>query len=126
MNSHALPWVTAGLRRTWLVTLAAVVLCAAFAAHGLSSLFEASYLDSAPSRSVPLHNVQVVAPVSTPDASLLVSRNMFCSTCKGQGGEPGPTDSFHPAAILIATSIGADPRATLRVPATEVQGSWGM
>jgi hypothetical protein len=51
---------------------------------------------------------------------------MFCSTCDAVSGGPGSTDSFHPAAILIATSVGADPRATLRVPATEVQGSWGV
>jgi membrane-associated protease RseP (regulator of RpoE activity) len=51
---------------------------------------------------------------------------MFCSTCTGSGGDPGPAGSFHPPAILIATSVGADPRATLRVPATEVQGSWGV
>jgi hypothetical protein len=62
----------------------------------------------------------------TPDGSALVARNMFCSTCTGTGGEPGPMDSFKPDAILIATSVGADPRATLRVPATEVQGSWGV
>ena len=35
-------------------------------------------------------------------------------------------DSFRPAAILIATSVGRDPRATLRVPASEAQGSWGL
>jgi len=50
---------------------------------------------------------------------------MFCSTCGGIR-EPGPTDSFQPQAILIATSVGADPRVTLRVPATEAQGSWGL
>ncbi len=35
-------------------------------------------------------------------------------------------DSFVPDATLIATSIGGEPRATVRVPASEVQGSWGI
>ncbi|HEY5944435.1 MAG TPA: type II secretion system protein GspC [Kofleriaceae bacterium] len=127
MHNNALHWVTAGLRRTWLVALAAVIACSVFAAHGISSLVEASYLDTAPSSPVPLHTtVQVVATPNPPDASLLVSRNMFCSTCVGSGGGPGPTDSFQPAAILIATSVGRESRATLRVPATEIQGSWGL
>lgn len=126
MHINALHWVNAGLRRTWLVAAAAVIACSAFAAHGIASLVEADYLDTAPSRSVPLHPVQATAPVSapTPDASSLVTRNMFCSACQEDG--PGPTDSYHPAAILIATSVGRDPRATIRVPATEAQGSWGL
>lgn len=129
MIEHALQWVNAGLRRTWLVALAAVIACAVFAAHGIASLVDAHYLDTAPSRSVPLHDVQVGAPVSTPvsrDGTPLVTRNMFCSTCLVTGGGPDPTVSYHPNAILIATSVGSDPRATVRVPGTEVQGSWGL
>jgi general secretion pathway protein C len=126
MQDNALHWVAAGLRRTWLVTLASVIACSAFAAHGVASLVEAAYLDGLPPRQAPLHPVQAPTPTRTPDGSALVARNMFCSTCTPTGGEPGPTDSFKPDAILIATSVGADPRATLRVPATEVQGSWGV
>lgn len=127
MHNNALQWVNAGLRRTWLVAIAAVIACSVFAAHGIASLVEAQYLDPALSRPVPLH-VQAPAPVSvtTPDGSTFVARNMFCSTCVGSGGGPGPTDSYHPDAILIATSVGRDSRATLRVPQTEAQGSWGV
>jgi general secretion pathway protein C len=50
---------------------------------------------------------------------------MFCSTCEVTG-EPGPTDSYRPNAVLIATSVGSDSRATLRVPGSEAQGSWGL
>jgi hypothetical protein len=51
---------------------------------------------------------------------------MFCSTC-GPVAEPGPTDTFSPDATLIATSIGdAGPLATVRVPASEAQGTWGL
>jgi hypothetical protein len=127
MNNNALQWVNAGLRRTWLVALAAVIMCSVFAAHGISSLVEAQYLDPAPSRSVvPLHVQAAPVSVITPDGSMFVARNMFCSTCTTSGGGPGPTDSYHPPAILIATSVGRDSRATLRVPATEAQGSWGL
>ena len=129
MLDNTLHWVTAGLRRTWFVALVALIACARLAAHGISSLIEARYLDTAPSPplgSVPLHPVQVKPPPSpSPDGSLLVARNMFCSTCEVRGG-PGPTSTFHPDAILIATSVGRDSRATLRVPATEAQGSWGL
>ncbi|HEU4615678.1 MAG TPA: type II secretion system protein GspC [Kofleriaceae bacterium] len=127
MHDNALHWVAAGLRRTWLVALAAVIACSAFAAHGVASLVEAAYLDGLPPRQAPLHPVQAPATPRTLDGSALVARNMFCSTCtETDSGEPGPTASFKPDAILIATSVGADPRATLRVPATEVQGSWGV
>lgn len=126
MTNNALHWVTAGLRRTWLVALATVIACSVFTAHGISALVDATYVDAAPPRSVPLHVVQVAPPIRTPDGSLLVTRNMFCSTCAGTSGEPGPTDLFKPDAILIATSIGSEPRVTLHVPATSVQGSWGV
>jgi hypothetical protein len=51
---------------------------------------------------------------------------MFCSTCTPLPGEPGPTNSFVPDAILIATSVGLEPSATVRVPTSEVQGSWSV
>ena len=48
---------------------------------------------------------------------------MFCSAC---APGPGPTDSFDPQALLIATTQGAEPRAVLRVLTSEAQGSWGV
>ena len=127
MQLHALHWVSAGLRRTWLVALVALLACSAFAAHAVASLTEAAYMDTdtAPSRSVPLQRVPDTAKPSKPDGSSFVTRNMFCSSCT-EIGEPGPTTSFHPDAILIATSVGTEPRATVRVPATEAPGSWGL
>lgn len=126
MHHNALHWVNAGLRRTWLVSLATVIACSVFAARTVSSLTDASYLDSVPPKQAPLPQVvQVAPPVTKPDGAELVARNMFCSTCEAPG-EPGPTDSFTPNAVLIATSIGSDPRATLRVFGSDVQGSWGV
>lgn len=128
MHPHPLHDIFTGLvRRTWLVVLISVLGCAAFAARAVAALVEASYLAPDP------HGVTPLAPRSQPprrtqpDGSALIARNMFCSSCVAiTGGEPGPTDSFEPAAILIATSVGTVPRATLRVPATEVAGSWGL
>ena len=129
MHITALHWVNVGLRRTWLVALATVLACAAFAARAVTSFVEASYVDEAAARQPhwpPLpHAVPQPTSTTAPDASALVTRNMFCSTCAPEPG-PGPTDSFRPDAVLIATSVGAEPRATLRVNATEAQGSWGV
>jgi hypothetical protein len=119
----------AGLvRRTWLVVLVTVIVCAGFTASAVAALVEASYLEPAPRGvSLPPPVAKQEAPThKLPDSHELVARNMFCSTCTPAPGELGPTDSFSPEAILIATSLGGDPRATVRVPATEIQGSFGV
>lgn len=119
------------VRRTWLVALATVIVCSALSARAIAALLEASYLGpnappagvSPPPRTEPPPRARKPA-----DASGLVDRNMFCSTCT-RADEPGPTSSFSPDAILIATSIGdgeAAARATVRVPSSEVQGSFGV
>ncbi|MGE5182439.1 MAG: hypothetical protein ACM31C_10275, partial [Acidobacteriota bacterium] len=116
------------VRRTWLVAVVTVIACAAFSARAVAALLEASYLAPAPPAGVlPPPRVGPAPKTRTPpDGSSLVARNMFCSTCDPLPGGPGPTDSFVPDAVLIATSLGDEPRATVRVPASEVQGSWGI
>jgi hypothetical protein len=115
------------VRRTWLVALVTLIVCASFAAHAVASLAEARYLDTNAHGPAPLRSVQVAPPAITPDGTQLVARNMFCSTCEVS---PGPTNGFSPVfspdATLIATSIGADPSATLRANATAAQGSYGL
>lgn len=117
------------VRRTWLAVLATVAVCALFAAHAVAALLDARYLDSAHVPSPLIRHVQIAAPAkrSKPDGAELVARNMFCSTCSP---EPGPTSlpatSFVPDAQLIATSIGRDPAATIAVPGSGVQGSFGV
>jgi S1-C subfamily serine protease len=54
---------------------------------------------------------------------------MFCSSCglrdpSSATGETGLT--LQSLAVLIETSVGDERRATIRVLATEVQGSWGL
>jgi hypothetical protein len=113
-------WLVAVLRRTWLVAAITLVSCAALAARAASSL-------AAVERSAPPRARVAVSPRAAravPDGSQLVARNMFCSQC-------GPavaaaTELALSGAVLIETSVGAEPRATIRVLATEAQGSWGL
>ena len=114
------------LCRSWLVALATVVTCAAFAASAASALVEAFYLDPSGHGPTPPARVpEVTRARPKPDGAGLVERNMFCSSC-APASEPTPADDFVPGAVLIATSLGAEPRATLRVPGSEVQGSFGI
>ncbi len=117
------------LRRTWIVAIAAVLVCSAFAAHAASSIVEAQAF-SPPAVSPPVTRATPpAAPPRAPrDGADLVARNMFCSTCDpppADPGNPGAVYSGKPA-ILIATAIGKESRATVRVPETEVQGDWGL
>lgn len=110
------------LGRAWLVAVAA---CAVLAATMVAALVEASYLGPR-SRAAALPVATLPAAPkrrASPDARAFVERNMFCSTC---APGPGPTDSFDAQASLIAISQSAEPRATLRVIASEAQGSWGL
>jgi hypothetical protein len=123
---QALPNLFAILtRRTGLVLLAIVATCAALAAHAVAALIEARYLApeaharGAPHAPAPQPRESKVRP----DGAELVARNMFCSTCV-PATEPGSTDSFTPAATLIAVSVGFEPRATLI--ADSVLGSFGV
>jgi hypothetical protein len=115
------------VRRTWVVIPITVAVCATFAARAVAALVDAQVPEptSLPLASPPREK----APASRvkPDGSAFIVRNMFCSTCApSPGGPPGPTDTFVPDAQLIATSVGDEPRATVRVRATEAQGSWGL
>jgi len=123
-------WIVFGLvRRTWLVALAALIGCGLFAAHAVSSLVEARYLDTNAHGPVPpIRPVQVAVAAPKRDGAELVARNMFCSTCEDAGTShiDDRTSVFVPAATLIATSVGREPSATLHVPATDAQGSYGL
>jgi len=115
------------VRRTWLVTLVAVLVCAMFAARAI-----AAYVDSdrvtIPAARPPVVKRSVPPPPAPLDPNVLVERNIFCSTCTRNFSERSSAYSGQPA-ILIATSVGNDAlgaRATVRVVPTHVQGSWGL
>src|SRR5215468_7070338 len=106
MNRFALLDLVAALvRRTWLVALVTIALCAVFAARAVASLVEVDL--SSGSSAPPL--VQPGRPHAPshqrPDGSTFAERNIFCSSCVRSG--PGPADaSFSGSpALLIATSI---------------------
>ncbi|MEP6864117.1 MAG: hypothetical protein ABJE66_26060 [Deltaproteobacteria bacterium] len=128
MNGQALHTLIAGLvRRTWILVLAVTLVCAAFAASAVAALVEASYLGPrSEGAKLPAPPKSEVKPRVTPDGVGFVARNMFCSTCTASVEIPGPADLFTPDAILIATSVGDEPRCTVRVPASEAQGSYGV
>ena len=111
MNGFALHTIIGGLlRRTWLVALVAVAVCAGFTAHAVAALVEADYLAPPAHGSSPQERVQVAPKVrSRPDGAGFVARNMFCSTC-GPIVESGPAGVMYSGtpAILIATSVGLD------------------
>ena len=147
----ALHNVIAGfLRRTWLVAVVTVIVCAAFAARAVAALSDAALAPGAAapapapapaaagvaSRAAP---APAPAPAAAPAAAAetiaarlpafgdaFVQRNIFCSSCTPPKSEPGGGSYQGHPAVLIATSLGADPRATVRVVPTEVQGSWGL
>jgi hypothetical protein len=113
------------VRRTWLVTLAAMMVCAVFAARAVAAYVEADHLTMPP---VSPPRVPQVKPAPRPaaiDPDVLSERNIFCSDCVLIDGDSGEKFTGHPA-VLIATSLGAKPRATVRVIPTEAQGSWGI
>jgi len=128
MNGQALHTLFAGLvRRTWILVLAVTLVCAAFAATAVAALVEASYLGPpSAGAKLPAPPKLEVKPRVTPDGVELVARNMFCSTCTPSAEISGPADAFTPNAMLIATSIAEEPRCTVRVPASEAQGSYGV
>ena len=112
------------------MVLVTVLACSAFAARAASALVEADYLPPASHGMSPTSR-EVRPPVKTrtsPDGAGLVKRNMFCSTCDPAPLESGPTSATYvgKAAVLIATGVGPDSWATVRVVETEVQGSWSL
>jgi membrane-associated protease RseP (regulator of RpoE activity) len=109
-----------------MVTAAAVVVCAGFAARAVSAVVAAQVaVEPAPPPLRPRPAPAVVPPHR--DGDQLVDRNIFCSSCR-PGAAPGDAIRGLPGneATLIATGLGRDSSATLVVVATAVQGAWGI
>ncbi len=130
---HAcLAWLGDLVRRTWIISVITVISCAAFAARAATSIVAADYLappaggTSAARPSVPARVTPPAPPHLRAEANLLVERNIFCSSC-APASASGSANGFQLApAVLIGTSLGREPWATVHVLASEVQGSWGL
>ncbi|HEU4729126.1 MAG TPA: hypothetical protein VFT22_14575 [Kofleriaceae bacterium] len=124
-------WIGVLVRCRWLVPVSTVIACAVLAARIASSLLVAGVLPPAAGSSPPARppgDPRPAAPAASPrhaGALQLVERNMFCSSC-ARSLAAAAGDLALPPAVLIETSLGREPRATVRVLASEVQGSWGL
>ena len=126
--------ITGFLQRTWLIAVVTIVVCAAFAARAVAALSDAALVSGGSAAAPPGAAFKAAPPApppairrAPPDGDAFAARNIFCSTCAPIGPGPGPGADYqgHPA-VLIATSLGDEPRATVRVIPTEIQGSWGL
>ncbi|HEY0194681.1 MAG TPA: hypothetical protein VGC42_26395 [Kofleriaceae bacterium] len=94
-----------------------------FAAHAASSLVASQV--ALPSSVVPPRPAPIAAPARPRhEVGTLAARNMFCASCAPATGLG--VDFALPPAVLIATSLGDEPRATVHVLGNDVQGSWGL
>jgi len=125
-------WLGGLVRQTWIITAITIISCAAFAARAATSIVAADYLAppaagaSPAPPALPAHTARPVPPHLRPEARLLVERNIFCSSCAPAAASGPPADFQLPPAVLIETSLGRQPWATVHVLASEVQGSWGL
>jgi type II secretory pathway component PulC len=118
-------------RRFWIVGAATVTVCAVLAARAAGQVVEARYLTDAP-RAPTLPRVEQQAPPAAVqpvagNPALLVERNMFCSDCGSAGDpEPGAAAASTLPLVLIATSLGREPWASVRNTETGAQGAYGI
>jgi hypothetical protein len=125
-------WAGGLVRRPWIVTLVVIVACAAFAAHAVSSVLAAGALapaDDGSAQPAAVARPADPAPASRRhrgDGTQLLERNMFCASCTPIAAPATGAGFTLTPAVLIETSLGGEPRATVRVLASEVQGSWGL
>jgi hypothetical protein len=118
--------IAALLTKTWFITAVTVVICAGFLAKAASSIIAAEALEDAPTSTLPPAPPRPPAPTRTKLDGTKVTRNIFCSDCEPAVVADTSGRYTGEPAILIATMMGPDPRATVRVLATEAQGSWGI
>ena len=115
------------LSRTWVIATVTIVICAFFVARAVSSIIAAETLTEDPTP--PVYTAAPAKPVTPARVKLdgtKVARNIFCSTCEPTVNPPEGERYTGEPAVLIATMIGREPRAIVRVLASEAQGSWGI
>jgi hypothetical protein len=113
--------------RTWFISVVTVIICAYFLANATSSIIAAEALADAPVSNVPViaQSHPILAERPKLDGTK-IERNIFCSSCEPTVIVGRPVQYTGEPAVLIATMLGPDPRATVRVLASEAQGSWGV
>ena len=135
IGSLGLRWV----KRPWIGVAVCVLVCSALAAKAVGHVIEAQALSDSPNAPrVPA--IATPAPVPTTprvdrgaQGSSLVSRDMFCSSCAppppappGPGGVASGVPLTSLPLILVATSLGHDPIATVRDDRTGSQGAYAL
>ncbi|HTJ43505.1 MAG TPA: type II secretion system protein GspC, partial [Kofleriaceae bacterium] len=127
------------VKRPWIGVAVCVLVCAALAAQAVGHVIEAQVLAASPNApKIP----RVIDPTPAPAApaidrvaegTTLVSRDMFCSSCAPVAPpkpEPGGVETGVPLTslpfILIATSLGHDPIATVRDDHSGSQGAFAL
>jgi hypothetical protein len=114
------------VKRPWLVSAVTVCVCASFGARAVAALVEARYLGPAPTAPTVARAAGKPAPVRVaPDGRILVERDLFCSACAPTVAS-GESIDFVPSAVLIATSLGDLPLATIVVPGSAAAGSYAV
>ncbi len=127
-------------RYFWLVGVIAVIASAYFAASATGSVLEAKLLgDPAEAPKIPpplVVEVKPTAVVRTKAGAPVADRNMFCSDCKPpEVAAPAANAALPPGTVvptqlhlvLIATSVGSDPKysfATILNTDTQKQGGY--
>ncbi|MCE9577661.1 MAG: hypothetical protein K8W52_31210 [Deltaproteobacteria bacterium] len=128
-------------RYFWLVSVIAVIACAYFAASATGSVLEAKLLgDPAEAPKVPppppVTDPKPAVAVRSKAGAPVADRNMFCSDCKppevaavtpNTALPPGTVVPTQLHLVLIATSVGSDPRysfATILNTDTQKQGGY--
>jgi hypothetical protein len=127
MSQFALSCLRAVVCRTWLVASITVVCCAALAARAAAALVDGGYLTDGQRTAPARPALPPPAPRVRPDGTQLVERNMFCSSC-GPPSAPSAAPVGGALALpaeLLAIDVNHEARATVRVLASAVQGSWG-
>src|SRR5436190_2647116 len=88
------------LRHRWILDFATVAACAAFLAHAAARAFDPGVaFAAAPAGRCPATPL----PMGPPDVDAIVTRNVFCSSCRGRRPAPvaqAPEPTVLPLAVL--------------------------
>jgi len=121
-------------RYFWVVGVAAVMVCAVFAAKATGSFVEAAFLGDAKQgpKITPVAPAEPVAkPTRSKDGTQLAMRNVFCSDCTpavaATNVDPNSVQLTGLPLILLATNVGATPQdsyATIINSESQKQGAY--